>query len=115
MLDKRFKSEKAITEELSAELQLKTEENENLEIVNHQLEAKAARVSEFEDVRDELEQSKLDLSKAEKALVRYRTELESLQVLKETVKQLEKRVVDYESIKGQLQEHKKVRHTCTCV
>ena len=108
VLDKRFKSEKAITEELSNELQLKTEAYENLEAINHQLEARVSKVSEMKDVRDELELRNLDLSKAEKTILKCRDELESLRVLKETVKQLEERVEDYESMKGQLQEHKKV-------
>lgn len=108
VLNTQFKSEQAITEELSDELQSKIRAYEELDIVNHQLQTKLAQFSNMEDVCDELEQKNLELAKAEKALGKLKTDVQLLLVYRETAKQLEKKVENFELMKNRLREYKEV-------
>lgn len=108
VLNTQFKSEQAITEELSDELQSKIRAYEELDIVNHQLQTKLAQFSNMEDVCDELEQKNLELAKAEKALGKLKTDVQLLLVYRETAKQLEKKVENFELMENRLREYKEV-------
>ena len=89
----------------------KSEQCETLLVEKNQLQAKVGQVEDFRDLQDELDQAKLNLSRAEKSVQRLRAEKESLCCYKDQVAKLEVKLKDYNLAVSKLQEYKEVHHT----
>ena len=75
---------------------------------NQLLEAKSEQLKKFQDLQDELDQAKLNLSKAEKSVERLSAEKESLVCYKGRAKKLEDKLKDYDLALSKLQKYKEV-------
>lgn len=91
-----------------SELCAKTEAYEALRAHNNQLEAKVGQLREVRDLQDELDQANLNLSKTEKSLERYKSEVELLRGHKDQVAELEIKLKDYDLTHSKLHEYREV-------
>ena len=91
-----------------SDLCAKSEHCETLLAEKNQLLAKIDQLEKFRDLQDELDQAKLNLSKAEKSVERLYAEKESLVCYKDRAKQLEDKVKDYDLALSKLQKYKEV-------
>ena len=91
-----------------SDLCAKSEHCETLLAEKNQLLAKIDQLEKFRDLQDELDQAKLNLSKAEKSVERLYAEKESLLCYKDQAKKLEDKVKDYDLALSKLQKYKEV-------
>ena len=90
------------------ELCAKSDQYETLLAEKNQLQAKVGQLGEFRDLQDELDQAKLNLSRAEKSMERLRAEKESLCCYKDQATKLEDKLKDYDLALSKLQKYKEV-------
>lgn len=90
------------------ELCAKSEHCEMLLAEKNQLQAKVDQLEKFRDLQDELDEAKLNLSKAEKSVKHLYTEKESLMCYKDRAKKLEDKLKDYDLALSKLQKYKEV-------
>ena len=90
------------------ELYAKSEQCETLLAEKNQLQAKINQLEKFRDLQDELDEAKLNLSKAEKSVERLYAEKESLICYKDRSKKLEDKLKDYDLALSKLQKYKEV-------
>ena len=95
-------------DEYYSELCAKSKDNDTLTTENNQLKEKVAHLEELRDVQDELDQTNLNLSKAEKNMERLKSENESLRRFRDRVKELEGKLEDYDLTHTKLHEYKEV-------
>lgn len=104
MVDTHKKTATDYYEEICA----KSELCETLLTEKNQLLAKIEHLEKFRDLQDELDQAKLNLSKAEKSVERLRVEKESLICYRDQAKKLEDKLKDHDLALSKLQKYKEV-------
>lgn len=106
LTEQNFKSEKVLTDELSSDLQLVNQTCKELQAANTKLSLKVTSLeTRHKDLSDELQFKERKLQEWES---KSRQEGQRFAVLRETSKQLETRLADYETVKSQLKQQMEV-------